>query len=107
MSDGLINACSGNFYDSGGNNGGNHDDNESLVFTICPDSPNSAIQVNFTSFSTEAGYDTLFVINGDDIGDPLFGLFTGNSGPGVTTSTDASGCLTFYFVSDDSFLSST
>ena len=52
---GSINACSGTFYDSGGN--GNYANNLNQTFTIYPSTPGSAVRVAFNSFSTEAGFE--------------------------------------------------
>ncbi|NNK87371.1 MAG: hypothetical protein HKO90_03730, partial [Flavobacteriaceae bacterium] len=52
MQNGSISTCSGTFYDSGGS-GGNYGNNESLVFTICPDTPGTWIQLDFFQWSTQ------------------------------------------------------
>ncbi|MBT8271839.1 MAG: PKD domain-containing protein, partial [Bacteroidia bacterium] len=109
MQNGSISTCSGTFYDSGGS-GGNYGNNESLVFTICPDTPGTWIQLDFFQWSTQDGADTMFIYNGPDTASPLIGSGAGYDGPGIVdspgliaaTSANASGCLTIEFISDGS-----
>ncbi|PHR49279.1 MAG: hypothetical protein COA32_04305, partial [Fluviicola sp.] len=98
-----INDCGGTFFDSGGN--GNYGNNQDLTFTICPDTPGSFVNVDFTSFETEDGWDFLTIYDGNNIGAPTLGTYTGIVGPGFVSATagNASGCLTFVFESDGSF----
>lgn len=106
--------CGDNFTDTGGA-GGNYSVNESGVNTICGDGTNFAL-VTFTAFNTESGWDALYVYDGPTTGSPIIPSgqtmvgsspfpddgYTGTSIPGPFTSTDASGCLTFQFLSDGS-----
>ncbi|MCW8940218.1 MAG: CUB domain-containing protein, partial [Flavobacteriales bacterium] len=91
-----INACSGNFYDSGGA-GGNYSNNEWTITTICSNSSNCVV-VDFTSFNLESGYDDMYIYDGSSTASPLIGVYTGTNSPGTITST--TGCLTFDFASD-------
>ncbi|MEX1193272.1 MAG: PKD domain-containing protein, partial [Brumimicrobium sp.] len=104
MSDGTtITTCSGNFYDSGGSTG-DYSSNETFTFTICPDTPGSLVEVDFTSFELENNYDDLTIYDGDNTGATTLGTYTGNTGPGFVSATNGntSGCLTFVFDSDGS-----
>lgn len=96
------NVCSGNFYDSGGA-GGNYSNSESFTQTICSNSGN-CVQVNFSSFSSEAGFDLLTIYDGPTTASPVIGTFSGTTSPGTVTST--TGCLTFRWVTDGSVVSS-
>ena len=91
--------CGGQFVDSGGTEG-NYSNNETIVTTICPTVTGEVVTVNFTSFNTESGYDTLTIYNGASTFSPVFGTYTGNNIPPILTSTDSSGCITFRFESD-------
>jgi len=99
-----VNTCSGTFMDQNGNS--NYSNNQKTKFIVCPDEPNMAVQVTFTSFQIEAGFDSLLIINRDDYtgrswNEPnVMGVFWGTNNPGTRTSTHSSGCLTFYFSSD-------
>lgn len=95
------NACSGNFYDSGGISG-NYGNSESLVHTICSNAGN-CVALNFTSFNLENGFDFLRIYDGGSTATPLIGTYTGTTIPGTVTSS--SGCLTFEFTSDGSVTS--
>ena len=90
--------CSGDFYDSGSNTG-NYGNNENLVHTICSDNGN-CMQVDFTSFDIEAGFDFLVIYDGPNTSSPIVGNYTGTNNPGIITGTG--GCLTFEFISDAS-----
>lgn len=109
--------CSAQFYDSGGS-GAAYNNNETFTKTIYPDSPNSLVQVVFNSFDTENNYDGLLIYNGPNTASPLiasglpagFNAITcpanswyGTNSPGVVTSTDATGALTFVWASETSF----
>ena len=106
MQNGSVNQCTGTFRDNGGT--GNYSNNRKLTLTICPDIPGDVVTVAFFSFNIEAGFDSLLIINSNSYtGNPstesdLVGVYWGTDNPGTITSTDASGCLTFYFSSDGS-----
>ena len=98
MQNGTVNTCSGTFYDSGGP-GGSYSNYEYSTFTICPDNPGDFIEVSFSSFSLEPCCDFLRIYDGANTSSPVIGTYYG-ANPGTVTSTDASGCLTFFFDSD-------
>lgn len=105
MQNGTINTCSGTFYDSGGA-AGNYSNDETFVFTICPENPGQFIQLNFTVFSTQQNLDILNIYNGSDTTAPTFGAFSGGPAQSpnfVSATTDnTSGCVTIEFISNDS-----
>lgn len=100
----LPNYCNGDkFYDTGGPNG-NYEDNETITTTILPENAD-AIEVIFSVFNTEAGFDSLFIYDGNDTNANLIGTYTGNNSPGTVRSRQGQG-LTFVFSSDGSVTSS-
>jgi len=99
---GQITGCSGTFTDSGGAGGG-YGSYEDYTVTYCPTDPSTqAIQISFSSFALETPgcYDYLDIYNGANTSASSLGNFCNTNSPGVVTSSDASGCLTFEFYSD-------
>jgi gliding motility-associated-like protein len=97
----------GTFSDGGGNYG--NDLNQTTI--ICPDNPGEKVQVNFTSPIDSKGSfgscvvsgDNLYIYQGNSVGSGLVGMYCqNNSAPGLITSTDPSGCLTFQFITNSS-----
>ncbi|MCC5944901.1 MAG: T9SS type A sorting domain-containing protein [Bernardetiaceae bacterium] len=105
ITNGTVNTCSGNFFDSGGPSG-NYSNNEDFTFTICPDVPGSLIEVDFTAFDVETSgtcaFDRLIIYDGNDATASQIGTYCGTNSPGTVTATNLSGCLTFRFQSDGS-----
>jgi len=103
----LINpGASHSYYDNGGPSA-NYSDNinnagSGIYRTFCPAGSNQAVRATFVSLNTESGYDILTITNGASGSTSLPTLWqgSGTSTPGVQTSTDVSGCLTFRFDSD-------
>ena len=91
--------CSSIFYDSGIN--GNYQINENYVVTILPDQANSLVQLDFSSFSTEANFDFLTIYDGLNTSAPVIGVYSGTNNPGTVNATNPDGALTVEFVSDD------
>lgn len=96
-----ITACAGTFTDNGG--AGNYTDLTKYLTIIQPTGAVS-VTINFSSFSTEAGYDSLYIYNGPGPGSPLIGAYTGTQNPGSVTAT--SGVMGLLFTSDCSINSS-
>lgn len=91
-----LTGTSGNLYDSGGATG-NYTDDERMIRVIAP--PNaSSVSLSFSQFSTESGYDKLFIYDGASINAPLIGVYTGTVSPGTVTASG--GALTIEFRSD-------
>ncbi len=95
--------CGGTFTDPGGN--GNYLTNQYGLYTVCPSSPGQYARVNFSSFSLGSG-DFLTIMNGSTTAAPIIGTYNGTSSPGILTSSDPSGCLTFAFLSNANGVSS-
>jgi gliding motility-associated-like protein len=106
MHTGTVSTCGGEylnlFTDSGW--GVNYNNNENYTLTICPDSPGQVVELNFTSFNTEPNIDLLTIYDGADVLAPVFGTFSGSTGPGVIRATidNPGGCITIVFTSDAS-----
>ncbi len=101
MSSTAVSACLGNFYDPQGS-AASYSDNLNITETFYPSTPGASIRFTFNSFATESGYDFLKIYNGTSITDPLIGTYSGATGPGTITASNASGALTFNFTSDGS-----
>lgn len=100
ITDGVtITTCNDTFIDSGGT-GGNYSNNESITYTICPDTSGSSLIANFTSFDVETFWDGLSIYEGTAT-TTLIGTFDNANVPTTITSSDPSGCLTFVFTSDN------
>lgn len=96
----LVTATSGNLFDTGGA-GGQYQNDEREFWLVQPLNA-STINLTFTSFETEAGYDYLFIYDGDSVNAPLIGVYDGNViPPPVVSST---GSLLLEFRSDCSTL---
>ncbi len=94
-----VNTCSGTYYDSGGGTAA-YGNNELSLFVINPATLGSSVRVSFTSFATEANYDTLFIFNGNTTSAPILAALTGTLSPGSFTASNATGSLSFGFKSD-------
>jgi PKD repeat protein len=105
MTTGTVTTCTGNFYDSGGPSS-NYADNENFTETFYPSTPGAMIRFVFSSFSSESGFDYLYIYNGVDATAPLIGTYNGTTNPGTITASNAAGALTFVFTSDYSVTSS-
>ncbi|MUU79912.1 PKD domain-containing protein, partial [Winogradskyella sp. HL2-2] len=104
MQNGTFNRCAPDkFYDSGGEFGP-YEDNEDYTITICPQSTDDFIIIDFLEFSTQLNQDVLTIYDGDDITAPLIGTYSGVVSPGTVSASDSntSGCLTFVFTTNDS-----
>lgn len=101
MSTTTVTTCTGYFYDSGGPTAA-YQNNENYTMTFLPATPGSAIRVTFEEFSTESGYDYLYIYNGINTSAPLIGTYQGTTSPGTVTATNSQGALTFRFTSDAS-----
>ncbi|PHR46391.1 MAG: hypothetical protein COA32_11090 [Fluviicola sp.] len=91
--------CSGEITDIGGGPFKNYYDDEDYTFTISPENA-IAIDLSFTEFDVEAGYDYLYIYDGSDDTAPQIpgSPFSGTTLPANFTSS--TGDLTFKFTSD-------
>ena len=106
MQNGNVETCNALFYDDGGANS-NYTNNKDYTMTFRPATEGSMIQVDFTEFSTESGWDFLYVYDGTSVQpDTQIGRYSGSDSPGTITATNEEGALTFHFVSDQNTTSS-
>ncbi len=73
--------CQYTIFDMGGP-ARNYYNNEDYTFTISPDNV-SLLSLSFSSFSLEAGFDSLWMYDGYDTNAPLVGAFSGTTNPGI------------------------
>lgn len=102
MQDGRIVACSGILYDTGGFEG-NYGNDENIVMTICPEDPDTFIQLQFLTFILEGNEDSLTIYDGDSTNAPTLGAaFTGEDIFEFirATGNNETGCLTLVFSSN-------
>ena len=99
IQDGTFFLCTGTLYDTGGP-AAPYSNDETIVMTLCSDTPGIGIELDFTFFSTQAGADVLTIYDGPDTASPVIGDFSGTAGPGFVAATGASGCLTLEWNSD-------
>lgn len=101
MQNGTITACSGTFYDAGGEFA-NYADNESYIITICPEEIGQRTRLDFQEFSTQLNTDFLTIYDGDDVSAPSLGVYSGTQSPGLLIATfdNLTGCLTIEFTSN-------
>jgi subtilisin-like proprotein convertase family protein len=100
-----INACTGVFTDLGGAFG-DYGENETQIWTICPDAVGYLTTLDFTMWDVQGqfvGDDELIIYDGDDITAPV--LTSGNelnpiSGIIQASSSNISGCLTIQWTSN-------
>lgn len=107
----MATTCSGTYYDNGGA-AGNYAANVNNIFrTFCPNAPGMCVRATFSQFVMNDTYflcggpnnccDYLQILNGPVQNSPALWSNCTTS-PGVITASNASGCLTFRFVSDGS-----
>ena len=77
MQNGSITTCDAAFFDSG-NSSADYSNDESYTLTILPESANSAVQVVFNSFDSEADFDILNVYKGSDASGTLIQSLSGS-----------------------------
>jgi gliding motility-associated-like protein len=96
-----VTTCGGTIFDPGGT--GNYGNNQDVTLTICPDVPNSCIQLTFISFQTENSLDRLTIYNGSSTAASVLGVFSGNTLPTqLASNSNSDGCITLRFQTDGS-----
>lgn len=108
-----INTCNGFIIDSGGQGGPGYGNNETIVVTICPDTPGDIISMVFNIFQlsttddnpspTITNVDYMDVYDGNSTAAPTLGTYSGNQLQGVVimaTPLNTSGCITIRFRSN-------
>lgn len=93
---------SGTLADTGGPLG-NYRNNEDYTFSFVAPNEEGSVNLNFSAFNLEAGFDFLYIHDGPTIASPLIGTFSGNTLPPSITSTG--NALTLRFVSDGATVS--
>jgi spore germination protein YaaH len=88
--------CTDTIYDMGGP-ARNYNANEKFTYTIAPTNATS-VTLNFSSFTTELNFDTLWIYDGPTISSPLLGTYHGTNSPGTISSSGPA--LTIRFKSD-------
>lgn len=91
----LVFTGSNGFFDDGSSFGQNYLDNSNCEYLIQPAAANKAVVLNFLTFETEIGNDTLTVYDGTSASDPILATFSGNSIPPTIVSSGGSMFLTF------------
>ena len=102
MNNGTTSTCSGIFYDNGGL--GLYGNNQNLTKTFTPSTAGRVIQVSFTSFQTQMGFDVLCIYDGPTTASPFLGCYSGTGTliGRIFKSSHPSGSLTFVFTSNGS-----
>lgn len=98
IADGIYTVSKGRFYDNGGIFS-DYTDSKQATVTMLPASAGSKVSVTFHETEFASG-DFLYVYNGTSTSAPLLAAITGTN-VGTVKSTDASGALTFKFVSNN------
>ncbi|MCF8367618.1 MAG: PKD domain-containing protein [Bacteroidales bacterium] len=103
IQNGTVTTCEGNFYDSGGSSGA-YTNNENFVMTFYASTSGAQLEFLFTQFNVEyqssCSYDYLNIYDGENTSAPLIGQYCGTNSPGLVTSSNAAGALTFQWHSD-------
>ena len=92
-----LNTCTGILFDSGGPD--NYASNTNVTTVISPVGATS-IDMTFTSFDFETGYDYLKIYDGSSAAAPLIGAYDGTNLPNGGTVTANSGSMTLVQTSD-------
>ncbi|MFN5415766.1 MAG: CUB domain-containing protein, partial [Flavobacteriia bacterium] len=92
--------CGDTFTDSGSDTA-NYQLNEDYIFTACPGLPTETVNVIFSEFDIDNGWDFMTIYDANDtISGTEIATYTGTNSPGIITAENATGCLTFRFTSD-------
>lgn len=86
--------CGDSIFDMGGPKG-NYYNNEAYTFTIAPKNA-SKVHLSFRTFALEAGFDSLWIYDGNSTSAPLIGGFSGSSIPGTISASGNALTLQFY-----------
>jgi Zn-dependent metalloprotease len=93
-----LTATSGSFTDGSGSS--NYNNNQNCKWVIAPVGANQ-ITLNFTSFATEANYDTVFVYNGPNESYPVLMTWWGNALPPTVSTSAGTGAICIKFKTDN------
>lgn len=96
---GTLTVCGGYLFDPAGEFA-NYAKSLDVVTTLQPESAGALIELNFESFSTNAGFDVLSIYDGASVNDPFIASYSGSSvGTVRVRASSASGKLTLRFQS--------
>lgn len=98
--DGVVRLTSPSGNISDGSGSADYNNNSNCTWVIAPPGATS-ISLNFTSFDTEAGYDTVYVYDGPDDSYQILAYWWGNTLPQTITTSSGVGAMCIKFVSDD------
>ncbi len=105
MTDTAVYVCEATFYDPGGPDA-NYGDQEDMVMTFISYFESGKLQLTFEEFDLENSSacenDFLEIFDGKDTTAALLGRWCGADGPGIITTTNIDGALTFRFHSNES-----
>lgn len=79
-----------------------YNNNLDQTVTLSPSDNTKKLQLNFTAFDLEAGWDFLYIYDGPNTGSTLLATLDGTTLPSAITAENASGQLTLRFTSDGS-----
>jgi len=79
-------SCTDSLFDMGGPNR-NYHDKEIYTYTIAPDVTKN-VNIQFSNFEFEAGYDSLWLYDGPSTTSALIGAYSSTNSPGNITSTN-------------------
>lgn len=97
----LSSALTYTITDAGGPTG-TYNNNLDQTVTLSPSDNTKKLQLNFTAFDLEAGWDFLYIYDGPNTGSTLLATLDGTTLPSAITAENASGQLTLRFTSDGS-----
>ncbi len=108
-----FNTCNGFIIDSGGQGGPGYGNNETVIVTICPDTPGDIISIVFNLFQLSTtddnpapnitNVDYMDVYDGNSTAAPTLGTYSGTDLQGViimATALNTTGCITLRFRSN-------
>lgn len=108
-----INTCNGFVIDSGGQGGPGYGNNETVIVTICPDTPGDIMSIVFNLFQLSnvddnpaaniTNVDYMDVYDGNSTAAPTLGTYSGTQLQGViimATALNTTGCITLRFRSN-------
>lgn len=79
-----------------------YDNNEDFTITFRPSTPGQKVRINFAEFDIQPTFDALWIYNGPSTTSAVFSnanYLSGNTNPGIFTSTHSTGALTVKFYS--------
>lgn len=92
-----LTAATGSFTDGSGS--ANYNNNQNCKWVIAPAGA-TQITLNFTSFATEANYDTVFVYDGPNDNYPILMKWWGNTIPPTVSTSAGTGAMCVKFKTD-------